>query len=49
MSALYKTYTLRLILIALAHCNNSPRIDIYVAPLGHIILIQSLPVFALSP
>ena len=31
----------------LAQWNNSPRIDI--APLGHIILIPSQPVFALSP
>ena len=44
MSALYKTSTLRLDLLVLAHCNNSQRVDIFV-----IILIPSKPVFPLSP
>ena len=33
----------------LAHWNNSPRMRGHVAPFGHIILIPSQPVFALTP
>jgi hypothetical protein len=55
-SALYYTNMLSWIFIVLAHWNNSPWIDmsplsdtLFVTPLGHIILIPSQPVFALSP
>ena len=47
-SASYSHNTLSWIFIVIAHWNNSPRIDRHVAPLGHIILIPSQPVFALS-
>jgi hypothetical protein len=45
-STLYYTNTLSWIFIVLAHWNNSPR-DRHVAPLGHIILMPSQPVFVL--
>jgi hypothetical protein len=43
-----RSNTLRWIFIVLAHWNNSCE-DRHVAPLTHIILIPSQPVFALSP
>ena len=46
-SALYYTNTLSWIFILLAHWNNSPRIDMS-PPHGHIILIPSQSVFAIS-
>jgi hypothetical protein len=46
MSALYMTNMLSRIFILLAHWNNSPSADSW---LGHIIVIPSQPVFALSP
>jgi len=47
-SALYKINMLSWIFIVLPHWNNSPRVFMSF-PLGHIILIPSQSVFALSP
>ena len=47
-SALYSTNTLSLIVIVITHWSNNPQIDMS-PPLGHIFLIPSQPVFALSP
>ena len=49
MSALYKTSTLKLDLLVLAHWNNNQWVDIFVAPLWQSILISSKPVFPRSP
>lgn len=38
--ALYYTNTLSWLFIVIAHCNISPWVDMWLAPLGHIILIQ---------
>jgi hypothetical protein len=46
-STLYYTNRLSWIFIVLVHWNNSLQVE-NVAPLGHIILIPSQPVFALS-
>jgi hypothetical protein len=45
--ALYRNNTLSWISIVLAHWNKS--VDRHVAPLGHIILIPSQPIFGLTP
>jgi hypothetical protein len=48
----YNTNTLSLIFIVLAHWNNSSRVSLHsdtLVPLGHIILIPSQLVFALTP
>ena len=37
------------IFIVLAHWDNSPQVDMPAPPLWHINLIQSQPVFALTP